>query len=298
MGTRWCLYGYKVVNDKHTIIYKEAETVKNIFASYISGVTLKNIADELTSAGIEYYKDKNTWNKNMVSRIIENKHYIGDEEYPAIIDENTFLAALSTRNNKGGKREKDSKEVGFIKQSIYCSSCGKRYRRIGKYTNREKWICDSKCKCKVFMDDNHLYSGIISIFNTVISNPELLKFESNKNELYNPSLEVRRQENEIRYMMDQSGLQFQPIKKLILTCASDKFDCCEEDFSNVTEALIEYFSVLDKAETLNYELLSDTVQKIIINTDGSITIRFINNKEINSERGEVKNAACKNSNKD
>ena len=147
---------------------------------------------------------------------------------------------------------------------------------------------------------NFLFGKITALRNkrSQTINPELLKCEINKNELYNPSLEVRRQENEIRYMMDQSGLQFQPIKKLILTCASDKFDCCEEDFSNVTEALIEYFSALDKAETLNYELLADTVEKIIINTDGSITIRFINYKEINSERGEVKNAACKNSNKD
>lgn len=216
MSTRWCLYGYEVVNDKHTIIYKEAEVIKSIFASYISGNTLKNIADELTSAGVIYYKDKNIWNKNMVSRIIENSHYIGDKDYPTIIDEETFFAALSTKNNRGGKREKDSKDIGFLKQHIYCSSCGERYRRIGKYTNREKWICDSKCKCTVFMDDNHLYSGILSALNTVINNPELLRCESNKNDLYNPSLEARRQENEIRYMMEQSGLQFQPIKNLFL----------------------------------------------------------------------------------
>ena len=232
----------------------------------------------------------------MVSRIIENRHYIGDEDYPAIIDEDTFCAALSTRNAKGGKREKDSKELSFIKQHIYCGACGERYRRIGKYTNREKWICDSNCKCAVFMDDKHLFNGILSVFNNVINTPELLRCKNDKRDLYNPSLEVRRQENEIRYMMDQSNLQFQTIKKVIISCAGDKFDCCEEDFSNVTEALIEYFSALDKLDDFYCDLLFETIEKIFINADGSITMRFVNNKEINSEKGELDNAGNKNSN--
>lgn len=296
MGLRWCLYGYEVIDDKHTIIYTEAKTVKSIFALYISGKTLKDIADKLTSEGVVYHEDKNTWNKNMVSRIIENRHYIGDDEYPAIITEETFAAALSKRNIRGGKREKDSKELSFIKQNIYCNSCGERYRRIGNYTKREKWICDSHCKCSDFVDDNHLFSGITSAFNKVINNPDSLRYESGNMDLYNPSLDIRRQENEIRYMMDQAGLQFQPIKKAILSCVSDKFNCCEEDASNITEALIEYFAALDKIETFDYDLLSDTVKRIIVNTDGSITVRFINDKEINSEKGELNNAGSKNSN--
>ena len=78
--------------------------------------------------------------------------------------------------------------------------------------------------------------------------------------------------------------------------ARDKFNCCEEDASNITEALIEYFAALDKIETFDYDLLSDTVKRIIVNTDGSITVRFINDKEINSEKGELNNAGSKNSN--
>lgn len=286
MGTRWCLYGYEVVNDRHTIIYKEAETVKKIFASYISGNTLKKIADDLTLTGEIYYADRKIWNKNMVSRIIENRHYIGDEDYPKIIDEETFFTALSKRNSKGGKREKDSKEVSFIKQHIYCGTCGERYRRIGKYTNREKWVCDSNCKCNVFIDDNYLFSTILSIFNKVIENPHLLKLECVKGELYEPSIDIIRQENEIRHMMDQPGLQFQPIKKVILSCAGDKLSCCEDDFINTTEALIEYFSAMDKLESFNYDLLFDTVERIFINSNGSVTIKFITGKGINSEKEE------------
>ena len=60
--------------------------------------------------------------------------------------------------------------------------------------------------------------------------------------------------------------------------------------------MIEYFAALDKIETFDYDLLSDTVKRIIVNTDGSITVRFINDKEINSEKGELNNAGSKNGN--
>ncbi|MCM1364511.1 MAG: hypothetical protein NC122_01160 [Faecalibacterium sp.] len=147
------------------------------------------------------------------------------------------------------------------------------------------------------MDDNYLFNGILSVFNKVISDPELLRYESDKKNLYNPSLEVIRQENEIRYLMNQPKPQFQPIKKLVISCANDKISCCKEDFSFATDELIKYFSAMDKIDDFNYELLSDTIEKIVVNKDDSITIRFVNGKEINSEKGEQDNAGSKNSNK-
>lgn len=118
-----------------------------------------------------------------------------------------------------------------------------------------------------------MFNVILSVFNNVINNPELLRCKNDKRDLYNPSLEVKRQENEIRYMMDQSNLQFHPIKKVVISCAGDKFDCCEDDFSNATEALIEYFSAFDKLDNFYYDLLFETVEKIFINAEGSITIK-------------------------
>ena len=68
-------YGYK--DGKLIVVESEAEIVKSIFTDYINGKILKEIADELTIKGIDFFNGKCCWNKNMVFRIIENKKYIG-----------------------------------------------------------------------------------------------------------------------------------------------------------------------------------------------------------------------------
>lgn len=69
-----------------------------MFDLYITGKTFSEIADYLTSSGVAYYKDKKIWNKAMVSRIIGNRYYIGNEDYPAIISEEVFCKAEGRRN--------------------------------------------------------------------------------------------------------------------------------------------------------------------------------------------------------
>jgi hypothetical protein len=98
MGLRWCLYGYEIKNDKYTVIHSESQIVRMMFDLYITGKTFSEIADYLTSSGVAYYKDKKIWNKAMVSRIIGNRYYIGNEDYPAIISEEVFCKAEGRRN--------------------------------------------------------------------------------------------------------------------------------------------------------------------------------------------------------
>ena len=73
-------YGYK--DGKLIVVESEAEIVKSIFTDYINGKILKEIADELTIKGVDFFNGKCCWNKNMVFRIIENKKYIGEDGYP------------------------------------------------------------------------------------------------------------------------------------------------------------------------------------------------------------------------
>lgn len=74
MGSRFCLYGYSVENNKFVVNNTEAEIVCEVFEKYLSGSTLQTIADELTERKIQYYKEKNTWNKNIECiKIMANK---------------------------------------------------------------------------------------------------------------------------------------------------------------------------------------------------------------------------------
>ena len=72
MSLRTILYGYKVKNGKPVIFEIEAKVVRDIFADYIGGKSLKAIAAELTEQGVIYHLDKSVWTKNIISRIIAN----------------------------------------------------------------------------------------------------------------------------------------------------------------------------------------------------------------------------------
>lgn len=284
MALRWILYGYKVENACFLIEPEEAKTVVKIFSDYIKGMTFKKIADALTADEVVYNEDKRVWNKNMVSRIIENRHYIGDEKYPSIIDEETFVAAEKKRNQKGGKREPNSPEVSFVKKHIICGNCGKTMYRVDNSARREKWLCLDGCKADIYIDDKYLFEQIKGVYDRVMRDLDILK--SNPIETYKSDIAVVKQENEIRHMLDRSNLQFGPIQKMIFDLISSKYDCCVLDKStSMTEQLKKYvFDSYDGSVTA--ELLINTVDKTIIENDGSISVVFVNSKKINSKGSE------------
>lgn len=87
-------FGYCVINGKYALNVSESETVKKIFSDYISGKSLKTIAVEMQ---IPYNANKAAWNKNMVSRVLENKKYIGENGYPQIVTQHEFKQAAQIK---------------------------------------------------------------------------------------------------------------------------------------------------------------------------------------------------------
>ena len=294
MSSRFCLYGYSVENNIFVVNETEAKIITEVFEKYLSGLTLKAIADNLTERQVNYYKEKNTWNKNMVSRIIGNAHYIGDEKYPKIVDEDVYIRASSKKASKGGTREKDSKEMKFLKTHTFCSTCGKRYiRKFITRSNREKWYCENLCKTRKYIDDETLYKSVLALLNYVIANPGNIEPGVTEAKSYKTNLEIIKRENELDYAVEQNTREFKTFANEILSIASLKFDCCS-DFTDkeYTKAFVSYLEERNSIETLDYQLLFDTVDSIMINANGDISIKFVNNTVLSHKEGEYINAAC------
>ena len=81
--------------DEITIQPEEAETVRSIYLQYIAGISFKQFAEQLQAEKVPYDEDK-SWNKNMVSRILEDDRYIGKAEFPALITAEQFDAIGNT----------------------------------------------------------------------------------------------------------------------------------------------------------------------------------------------------------
>ena len=82
MANRMISFGYGIDGNKICVIDREAVVVCEIFEKYAAGKLLQEIADELTARNVDFFQGNCNWNKNRVSRIIENKKYIGADDYP------------------------------------------------------------------------------------------------------------------------------------------------------------------------------------------------------------------------
>ena len=80
-------FGYRIENGKAVIDKEAAEQIKTLFHSYLSGDSLAAAAKK---AGITAFHAG-------IGRMLRNTRYLGDEFYPAIIDQNIFEAAEAER---------------------------------------------------------------------------------------------------------------------------------------------------------------------------------------------------------
>ena len=97
MGNRKQPFGYRMTLGEITILPEEANLVRFIFQGYGAGATLGELTKALCQQEIPYYAGR-TWNKNMVSRILEDERYIGEKGYPVLIEPEQLRAAAEKRS--------------------------------------------------------------------------------------------------------------------------------------------------------------------------------------------------------
>ena len=84
-----------------------------------------------------------------------------------------------------------------------------------------------------------------------------------------------------------------PIKKAIFSNISDKFDCCTLDEAKAfNTVLVYYFGKMQITKEINLQALRDTVDKIIVSKDGTVTVRFLNGAEISEDKENGNGNGC------
>lgn len=107
MKNRYIPFGYQIQNGDSVINTEQAATVQHIFYAYTEGQSFKEIAEYLTTSGTAYHFSDNSWNKNIVARILANEIYCGAKGYPAIISKEVYSQAASIlRQMKAGENLK------------------------------------------------------------------------------------------------------------------------------------------------------------------------------------------------
>ena len=99
MKKRRLPFGYMMEMGTLTLNTQEAEVVRWIFQQYCEGVPFNSLVNKLETQPIPYDEGK-PWNINMLARMLEDRRYIGEKGYPAIINVEVFDTAQEVRNDK------------------------------------------------------------------------------------------------------------------------------------------------------------------------------------------------------
>ena len=70
------IYGYQVIDDRICIKEDEATAIKLIYDLYLDGCSLRKIADELFSRGIQFPSGKGRWSAQYIDNVLSSKNYI------------------------------------------------------------------------------------------------------------------------------------------------------------------------------------------------------------------------------
>ncbi len=282
MTNRTILYGYNIENGKFTVNEEEAETVKKIYHLYAQGNPLKSIANILTEKKVVYFNSEANWNKNTVSRILSNEHYKGDEKYPAILSESEFETVSKERKSKSFVKEKQSPILEHLKTVCFCVECGGRIKRISKWSNREKWMCEKGCKCSRYIDDKVLEAAMLELHQKIYDNPDALSLLACSR--YIPTLEIRKEENELFRLLEQPSMNFKTLAQSVLNVTTARFNCCEFDKRELSEMLVDKLKFNQGTDILIF--VKRYVKKIKIYATGKISAVFINDAEVIITGGE------------
>ena len=164
-------YRFDEEKQKYTIIPEEAETVRRIFAMYLEGRSLREIAGELNAAGLSTVKGCK-FSEGSLNVMIRNEAYAGDirrqkcymadpitktkvkncgelpqyymaDCHEAIIDRETYAKVQAEMERRAGLVNPAYPFTGKMKCGI-CGNCFTRKKGTVRGKTYVHWICRSK----------------------------------------------------------------------------------------------------------------------------------------------------------
>ena len=276
-------FGYQMRQGKIETNATEADTVKDVFARYLQGKSFQRIAETMTARGVRYHQHTDCWSKNMVKRILENGHYLGDELYPRVIDDEDFLAVQMLK--AGRTTHAPCKVSAEIRKKTACGRCGAKLIRTAKNRKTARWECESSdCGHTVLISDEQLNATVDALLETLAHTPEAL-MPRIPAEAVRSSNAAQRIANELTNALNRGTESVDYLRSLIFACAAERYN--EQPDTTPQYKLDKLRERLENGETLRQELLKTAVRSIRITDGDAITLELVNDQIITKEAADV-----------
>ena len=275
---RYIPFGYKFEGGQPVPHPAESGIVREIFSRYSAGDSLKVIAENLTSRKVEYSPGKTAWDKARIKRILENARYIGESDYPAIIEKEQFVAANLKKENTNTNKLVIDDDIKMFKEIAVCSQCGNKVTRRtdSRFAEPVSWKC-ADCGWLVRLSDGELKARIIHIMNTLIDNSNLAVPDTPAQEIR--TLESKRLLNEFHRALDSGQASEDELIQMTLQIGAANYQAIDSQES-VTARLVADFTQANTFPEFQRDLFQRTARKIQMSADGALYIELQHGKII------------------
>lgn len=281
MKKRNILYGYQCIEGIIKLHPQEMAVVKEIFKAYTEGKSLLELSKWLNERQIEYMPGVIEWNKSRIMRLLEDKRYLGDDRYPALIEQGAYDTVQKISYNRCDQKNTDRQaDIFKLNIPVKCPSCNSILKRIvdNRWSTPPKWRCQNpKCKKSIAITDEALLSAITELLNTAIGNPETITIPTE--EEIESSTELRRLNNEITRAFDSIQIDRTAVREMMIRYASMKYAELDSAVYRA-QRLKDIFSTSQPLTAFSVEFLHSTTDEIMLYTDGTIGLILENGQEI------------------
>ncbi len=275
-------FGYRMEQAEIASEPAEAETVRRIFTMYLAGHSLAHIAEAMMEQSVHYHKDEPRWNKNMVKRILDNRRYLGDAEYPRLVSDEDFLNAQLLKADKNVYLPCPPYIV-HIKRKLVCGVCGAEMIRLSLGQGAARWKCKNpSCQCAVHFFDEELRKRVDECFRAIMREPEMLvECEAAASPV---TADALRLENELTAAFNRGVERAEYMKALIFAVAAEKYKQVPDyTLLHRLGILRERIETGEMTEQLKQELMDAAVQSIRLGYGNTVSMQLVNGRTVTSE---------------
>lgn len=243
MKNRKLPFGYKMEQGKPVIYPREAEMVTVIFRQYTMGASYLALVKMLKNQPVPYDTNR-LWNKNMVARILEDSRYLGQEDFPAVIEEKLFRQVAQKR---------DTKQVAQLTESQ------KLLRRLtGQKVKKEA------------------ERQVLDLLNDLIEKPETIRQPPVAEA---PQGAITKLDSDLETILDTQPVDEDAAYQLICQIAVARYAMLSSE-EYETRRIRHIFAEAQPIEELDAKLLKNTVCKVELASTGTISLHLKNHQII------------------
>ena len=290
--------GYKVINGTITVYEENRKLVERIFQEYDNGESALKIAQKLKAEECKNAQGKVAWTHTSIGRILENRHYLGTEYYPQIIDKELFERVQERREQyrieRGrGKHRPDKNARILFGGVLVCSECGGVYSHIQPHNKVRDSARPAKWKCKNYeyhkdtacaggsLTDEQVKEMCVRAINSIIHNKGLIR--QKECGIANPGAVYWKLERmlEQKRTKERTETTDSDIMTLLYERAAERYKTLEiRDTGYRTKQMEEILDGKEELTEFDEELYLKLIEQIVVYKDSSVKVIFRNGSNI------------------